>query len=207
MMKEPKLNEANYTKLYKDVDSEVLSTINTMLNESFQPNPYNKTMSQVFTAKYRFYEICDIDEEVFLRCVQDVYDEYINYYTELFVNYKKTYDYSVGNKRTMVRHDESHSEREGTTNTTGGSTKRDYDLPNKTVDSTSENGYLTGKSVGDMTETVGDEGSKDSTYDSTITNTYDNEFLDLKKKYLAQIRNLYEEFAERFSDCFLHLFS
>lgn len=31
-------------------------------------------------------------------------------------------------------------------------------------------------------------------------------FLLLKQQYLAQIRNLYREFASRFTDCFIHIF-
>ena len=49
-----------------------------------------------------------------------------------------------------------------------------------------------------------DEGHSD--YESDVVTTYDNEFLDLKRKYLNQIRNIYHEFALKFSDCFIHVF-
>lgn len=206
-MKEPKLTEANYTKLYRDLNIFIKTQIRTLLDRNFLATDFTERMSHVFEAKYNFYELCTDNDQIFVECVTNVYTEYINYYKELYDNYKKQYDYALGNKRTMARHDVSHSERDITTSTSDSGTRKDYDLPNKVVDPTSEDGYLTGKSVNSGEGTSRDAGSKDSTYDSTIINTYDNEFLDLKKKYLAQIRNLYEEFAEKFSDCFLHLFS
>ena len=38
------------------------------------------------------------------------------------------------------------------------------------------------------------------------TNTDPARFLLLKQQYLSQIRNLYREFASRFTDCFIHIF-
>ena len=206
MMHEPKLTEAIYTKLLKDVSTSVLDDIESTLDDEFSVTE-NVSMYDVFLSMYRYYEICDADETVFYQSVSDVYKQHINYYKELYDNYTKEYDYAIGNKRHMERHDVSHSERAGYTASTGSGTTREYDLPNKVVDSEDENGYLTGKNDNDTMEIGNDGSSKDSTYDSEIVNTYDNEFLDLKKKYLQQIRNLFEEFAGKFSDCFIHLFS
>ena len=107
----------------------------------------------------------------------------------------------------MKRHDASHSEGTFDGDVTDDTTKSDYDLPNKVVDNTSADGYMTGKSIDNVHQITDNENSKDSTYDSEITHVYDNEFLDLKKKYLEQIRNLYREFSAKFSDCFLHIYS
>ena len=207
MMHEPKLTEAVYTKLYKDLTTAQKAELHLVFAVKFPAVTGETSFTTVFESMWNFYEICDSDVSVFRDCVIDVFNQNCDYYKELYDNYKKEYDYAVGNKRTMTRHDSSHSERTGYTASTGTGSTKEYDLPNKAVSESSENGYLTGKNESDNMEIGNDASNKDSTYDSEIVNVYDNEFLDLKKKYMQQIRNLFEEFAGRFSDCFIHLFS
>ena len=44
-------------------------------------------------------------------------------------------------------------------------------------------------------------------YTSDITTTHNDLFLEQKQKFIEQLRDLYNEFARRFSDCFLHIYS
>lgn len=44
-------------------------------------------------------------------------------------------------------------------------------------------------------------------YESDIETTHNDLFLEQKQKYIEQLRDLYNEFARRFSDCFLHIYS
>lgn len=203
----PTNSSANYTKLLKDVTSGVLSSISNLFNATFPSVLSSQSLYDVFIARWRYYEICEEDESMFLQMVTDTYNENKDYFKELYDNYSKAYDYALNNKRVMERHDASHSEGTFDGDVTDDKTTSDFDLPNKVVSETSADGYMTGKTVDGSHQVVDNENSKDSTYDSVITHTYNNEFLDLKKKYLAQIRNIYREFSEKFDVCFYHLFS
>lgn len=203
---EPKLSKANYTKLYKDISQASKDAIDAIFLQHFSFS-IPLSLYTVFESMWRFYEICDADEEVFVKCIHDVYNEHCNYYRELYINYTKEYDYMLGNKRTMERHDAAHSEHSSDNADSGTGSKTGYDLPNKVVNPTTADGYATEKTVDTAQNEAHETGERDSTYDSTVTHTYDNEILDLKKKYLEQIRNIYREFSSKFSDCFLHLFS
>lgn len=255
MMKEPSLTVANYTTILKDVDSETLTAIQSLLSTDSFCTQLDVSLYNVFMSIWRYYEISDSDEDVFIQMLTDVYNEHKNYYKEVVTNYIKAYDYSTNNKRVMSRIDSStrtnsntrtedlsntrtedlsNTHVEDLSNSVTGSTandKTEYDLPNKVVTPLTNDGYATGKtkdsgsnsstSTGDNTvtdtgdntvtntgdNTITDEGETSVSYTSTITHTYNNEFLDLKKKYMEQIRNVYREFSEKFSDCFIHLFS
>lgn len=197
-----KLATAKYTTLLKDVTENTLSSI-TLLFNTFG---VQETLLNMFLSKYRYNEICDKDESIFIQCVTDVFNEYKDYYTEMLTNYTKQYDYATGNKKVITRTDSSHSEGVSDTTNTNNSANRNYDMPNKVVNPDDESGYLTSKDTHDGNSNVNTENENSSTYDSSVTTEYKNEFLDLKRKYLSQIRNLYSEFADRFMDCFLHVY-
>ena len=118
---------------------------------------------------------------------------YKKYYAELLTNYTKQYDYALGNKKkttvsgTTIGHNSS----------TDTSLDTKYSLPNKIA----SNEFPTSKDSGSATVTGDNNGSNAETSETT----YDDEFLQLKKQYMEQIRDLYIEFANRFNDCFLHL--
>lgn len=199
--KEPQINKANYTTLLKDIDSEKLQAIQTLMN-GFTTN---SGLYDMFMSVYRFYEINDKDEDIFVQCVTDTYNEYHDYYKELFDNYTKAYDFATQNKRTTTRTDTSQSaKQEIVSNTNNGKTEH-FDLPNKTV--SSPDGYLdeVTKDSGTNTTTGSTNGSNN--YGSEVITQYDNEFLDLKRQYLNQIRNVYHEFCDKFKDCFIQIYS
>ena len=196
------LNEAKYTTLLKDISLSYNSAIQLLFN-SFTNN---SSLYDMFISMYRFNEICDKDEAIFYTCVSDVFNEFKEYYKELYNNYVKQYDYATGNTRVVERHDTGHSESNDHTYGSSESTGRNYDLPNKVVNPNEEDGYLTSKDKRDGSNQVNNITDHDNTYGSTVTTKYNNEFLDLKRKYLNQIRNLYHEFCEKFKDCFIHVY-
>lgn len=198
----PKLTEAKYTKLLKDIDDEFIDQIQDSFNEFDEDDK----LLDMFLRKYRYYEICDKEESVFVQCVRDVFYEYLDYYTELLTNYNKEYDYALGNKKTMTRTDTTESNKNGTVAAENDNVHREYDLPNKVVDASSEDGYLTAKDTNKGSSSASTEENNSSEYGSSIETVYHDEFLDLKRKYLNQIRNVYEEFADKFKDCFLHIY-
>lgn len=198
----PSITTAKYTKLLNDISIETYNNIQELLSQfdEFNPSEDSVSLFEMFINKYRYYEINDIDEDVFGECVNDVYHEYFPYYKELAINYNKQYDYALGNKRTVITAGSSSN----TVDTTDNNSTKNYDLPHKQVSegATTTSGYMTDRR--DNENTINQEGSTQN--ESSTTYEYDNEFLDLKRKYLAQIRNLNSEFVSRFSDCFIHIF-
>ena len=202
-MKEPKINEANYTVLFKDISTDNMNAIQLL----FSTFNSNYDLYNMFISMYRYYEINDSDESVFKQCVIDVFNEYKSYYKELYDNYTKQYDYATGNKRVVSRSDTSSSTKQEIVNTSSSNDSKHYDLPHKTVDDTITDGY-----IDDITKDSGSgsstgSGNSSNTYGSIVTTQYDNEFLSLKRQYLAQIRNVYREFCLKFNDCFLKIYS
>lgn len=197
-----KLTKAKYTKLYDDVSTTVQDEIKSLLDEFGDADK----LYEHFVSKYKWYEICDEDELVFQQMVHDVYNEYHDYYSQLLTAYLKDIDIDHITEKSTSRIDTSSGRKDGGATVTADTTNRQYDLPNRTVDATSENGYLTGKNTSDNTSTSTTGESHSNTYGSTITSTDNREFVGLKKEYLAHIRDIYEEFTDKFSECFLHIY-
>lgn len=94
------------------------------------------------------------------------------------INPNNIYDYpSDGNKRNGTSNT--------TTSNTRGTTESEQGTSNVTNDRSTAN-----------------EGTSDS------TNTYTDytKFYEIKERAMKSIRNLYRDFAEKFSDCFIHIF-
>ena len=94
------------------------------------------------------------------------------------INPNNIYDYpSDGNKRNGTSNT--------TTSNTRGTTESEQGTSNVTNDRSTAN-----------------EGTSDS------TNTYTDytKFYEMKERAMKSIRNLYKDFAEKFSDCFIHIF-
>ena len=200
-MKEPKVDKANYTILLKDVSVDKLNEIKTAFNS------FNNTddLYDMFINMYRYYEINDASEDVFVQCVIDTFNEHKSYFKELYDNYTKEYDYATGNKRITTRNDTSASSKTEAVTNTDNNTKTHYDLPNKTVQS--PDGYIDDVTKDNGSSTSNANASGSNNYDSIVTTEYKNEFLALKRQYLNQIRNINREYCERFHDCFLSIYS
>lgn len=141
---------------------------------------------EVFNGKWDVFEIIGEtiqEQKIFML---DTFNEYYRYYKEILDNYKKQYDYSTGGRKITT------FSRSGSS----GSEAIAVELPNKKIDADNIYKYP-------------DSGSKDSSTNSSsgTTTVYDTSaFLELKREYLDQIRNVYEEFAGRFSDCFMMIY-
>lgn len=143
----------------------------------------------------------DSDLTPFIEDVIDVFDKYKTYYSELLTNYNKAYDYATGNKRRTTMENTWNREGETSNTTVSSGEHTEYELPNKVTD---VNYKSTPSSIDTDTGNATNTGTNSSTTTGTTETvvTYDNEFLDLKRKYLNQIRNVYEEFADEFKECF-----
>lgn len=198
----PSITMAKYTKLLKDVSTTVLGNISDIFAtfDAINTNNAGVTLYNMFMNKYRYYEINDIDEDTFYQIVIDTFYEYFPYYKELAINYNKEYDYALGNKRSVTHNETTNT----VSNTTDNNVSKNYDLPHKQVSEsgTTTSGYMTDRR--DNENTIAQTGVNQNAVETTYS--YDNEFLDLKRKYLAQIRNLNSDYVNKFSDCFIHIF-
>lgn len=190
-----------YTIFYKDMLNIVGDDIKNILADFDN----NQKLYDMIAARWGTYECVVGDVNLFVSIVKEIYDENKEYYKELLVNYQKEYDYATGNKRRFERHDNSATKKSGWSYDDNSSSDSHYDLPNKSVND--PEGYMTSKDKN--VEVLDGKTGEDNTnnYDSTTVTTYDNEFLELKRAYLSQIRNIYHEFAEKFSECFMKVYN
>lgn len=200
-MKNPQINKANYTTLLKDIDASKLLSIKNL----FLTFNNNNDLYDMFINTYRYYEINDEDEEVFVQCVNDVFNTHLDYYKELYNNYTKQYDFATDNKRITTRNDNSSSYKNDNNTINTSNDESHYDLPNKVV--SSPDGYKDSVIKDTGSTNTSSESNSGNDYESEIITKYDNEFLSLKRQYLAQIRNVNYEFCTKFIDCFLKVYS
>lgn len=203
MMKNPRINVANYTTLLKDTSATTLQSIKSI----FHTFNSNDDLYDMFLELYRYYEINDEDETVFLQCIMDTFRSHLPYFVELYNNYTKQYDFAVDNVRTTTRIDTSSTAKQEIVNNTTANTSKHYDLPHKSVSDEMVDGYIDDVTKENGSVATTGSGNTSNNYDSSVTTKYDNEFLSLKRQYLAQIRNVNYEFCLKFNDCFLQVYS
>lgn len=213
--------EAKYTMLYKDW----LSHINPPDLGQIIRQPNQAKLRTAFTSilgdsdmalalelelacVFNYYEIGSDEEDhdynysEFASFLTNVCREYADYYKELISNYKKAYDYALNNKRVVTKQDALNIS--GNNSTIGSGSNTDYELPNKVIP---ENQYRnTPTSINDSENTSSKTYQNATSRTSTHTTEFNNEFIDLKNKYMNQIRNVYREFAMKFKDCFYQVY-
>ena len=208
--------EAKYTKLFNDWAAIVpnptipYSTYAYILQQQvFNQSPFDNTKAQKLFSElisvFRYYEIGSDDDTEFLQFLTDVFKEYSQYYYDIISNYEKEYDYALNNKRVITKNDKLNMV--GNTNVVNENKDKqtEYQLPNKVIDdsyrSTPSNIVDTdSKNNNDKNYT------NDTSRDTVTTTEFNNEFIDLKNKYMNQIRNVYREFAMKFKDCFYQVY-
>lgn len=170
------------------------------INGIWQDQDMATALTDMLYNVYEYYEVGD-DDEMF-QFMLDTFCEYSSYYKEIIDNYSKEYHYELNNKRLVTKSDALNISGNNTTSGTGSNT--DYELPNKVIP---ENQYRN-----TPTSITDNENSSSKTYQnatsrtSTYATEFNNEFIDLKNKYMNQIRNVYREFAMKFKDCFYQIY-
>lgn len=143
-------------------------------------------MYDVFNGLYDIKEISGetiAEQKIFL---ESVFKTHYRYYKEILTNYMKEWDYRTGGKKI------TEFSRKGSNDSSSIS----VDLPNKKID---EDNIYKYPNAGDKGEST-----SESSGNTTVTDT--SAFISLKREYLEQIRNVFEEFAYRFDDCFLSIY-
>ena len=149
----------------------------TMFKQYLEEDDAN-VMVSTLKAKYRDYDFAYTSEGDCEDAIDDIITLNGNYYKEMLSNYKKEFDYTTGITKT-------------TTNE-GENTELLVDLPNKVIDS---NDYFKYPS-----------NANNDKQSLTVTQTDPSRMIYLKNQYLRQVRNLYDEFAEKFRILFMNTY-
>lgn len=161
-----------------------------------------KNLLDMIAAMWDYYEIAGETIGVFKLIFKNKFNEHLRYYEEMLDNYEKEFDYATATTRTYTNTRTGTTKGDSTSNNTDKSLY--VDLPNKKID---ENNYWTTPSRGDKTDNENTSTANTSTEEEFKHEETNSElFLRLKNQYLNQIRDLYREFSDRFSSCFLHIF-
>lgn len=164
----------------------------------------NKLLNMIKSI-FRYHEIGSDDDDEFYQFMTDVFNENKDYYIDLITNYSKAYDYATNNKRTVSRSDTYSKSANVISSNSGNNEHTEYELPNKITDDSYKNAPSS-ISTDDNSGSTSSSTSGNTVGTSTTIYTYDNELLDLKRKYINQIRNVYEEFANKFKECFIMIY-
>ena len=210
--------KAYYTMTYQEfmalwTSSETYNEFLAAITTDF--GQFAEEMKTVLYARWHEYEIAGETVGEQGDFILQTYYENRSYYKEMFDNYYKQFDYATTGLRKVV---EMHS-----TNTNTGSVVDDgsssntdetrgihVDLPNKQIDPDDIYTYPSDADKSNSESSTSNHNTRDIENQgaSDTTNTYvDNtRFLEMKARALRLIRNLYLDFAEKFSDCFIHIF-
>ena len=162
-------------------------------------------LKNALISEYNLYEIGGETEEMFMIMFADTFNQWVDYYEERITAYEKQYDYTISNRRRTIK-----SSTIGTSGSQDGTDSSDnkhtdIELPNKQV-SLDYEGYPNAINKDVSSGSNHREYENETNLDDTVTTIFDDEFLDLKNKYLAQLRNIYLEFAKKFKECFILIY-
>lgn len=146
------------------------------LLEAFVLNTQEQTTKfiDIFRAKWDMYDIGGETIELFKIFITNRFIVKKDYYQELIDEYETQFNYLDGRKTVTTYREDANTD------------STDYDLPRKT----GATGTATAKT------------NVDGELEWTRTLTGDVDVLEQKSKYMKFIRNLYEQFADEFKDCF-----
>lgn len=133
-------------------------------------------LASMLRAKYDIYDFAYDNNDDIVENIKGVFAVNKDYYKEMLTNYKKEFDFATGIKRT-------------TTNV-GENKELIVELPNKVVNPDNYFDYPS-------------NANKDNS-SLTVEMTDPSKFIYLKNQYLRQVRNLIEEFSEKFKVLFMN---
>lgn len=198
----PNMPKAVYTETFY----EFLKNNPTFLAETIvlSDESKSKKLIDMLIHTFNIYEIGNETEDLFKLNFTDVFNMHKDYYEEKLAAYEKEYDYSVNNKKRVV-HNKTIDIGAKKSSRIGDNTKRtDIDLPNKQVGRYEE--YPSFITKDENLKSVDDKVDSKTNIDDENITYYDDEFIDLKNKYIKQITNVYLEFANKFKECFLMIY-
>lgn len=181
------------------------SRLTSYFSDSVFTNDMASDLTSMLTAIYRYYECGTEDYDEMLQYLTDTFDEYKDYYYELITNYQKEYNYELNNKRVITKSDSLSMVGNTKVDNDTNNKQTEYELPNKVINESYRSTPSTIIDT-DSKNTNNKDYTNDTTRDSVTTTEFNNEFVDLKNKYINQIRNVYREFAMKFKECFYQVY-
>lgn len=194
---------AKYTQTFHDFLLDNPSFLEDTIKLSSEER--NDKLINALKSVFNLYEIGGETDDIFKVMFTDVFNLWKDYYEERITAYEKQYDYTVGNRRRTVK--SSGINTTGTQDSNGSSNNKhtEIELPNKQV-SPSYEGYPNAIDKDDATDEAHKSYDSNTILNDEVTTFFDDEFLDLKRKYLEQLRNIYLEFANKFKECFILIY-
>ena len=147
---------------------------------------HTNKFKEMFIAYWNIYEICAETTESFKIILANTFVVHRDKYIELINAYETRINMLDGVVITEINNENRIDN--------SNDLKTNYDLPRSTTATRDIPTYKT---------TLNN--SNESTYTSSNTTKGGNQ-IELKNAYLKQIRNIYAEFVNEFSNCFLHIF-
>lgn len=151
---------------------------------------HTNKFKEIFSSKWGMYEIGGETPQQFKIFLLQDFKLHKDYYIEKINMYEKDFKLTEGVVSTLNS--------QNTNNKTGNvsTNETQYGLPNKET----SNRYPTSKSENSNTRNLLENDNFTQTIKGQLP-TYE-----IKERALATIRNIYEEFAERFKECFILLY-
>ena len=194
---------AKFTETFHDFLKEYPSFLTDIIKMSSEVR--EEKLKNALISEFNLYEIGGETEEMFAIMFEDTFNQWKDYYEERITAYEKQYDYTLGNRRRTLKKSSITTEGSQQGSSVSDSKHIDIELPNKQVSSSYE-GYPNAISK----DTNNDQNQRtydnETNLDDEVTTIFDDEFLDIKKKYLEQLRNIYLEFARKFKECFILIY-
>lgn len=165
----------------------------------------NNAFLDMFTSMYNLCEIGAETPDLFRKMVTDTFNEYKDYYNQLLDAYEKQYDYATGNKKITIRSETVDTDTDRISKNIDNNKHTEIELPNKQV-SNPDDSYPSAIDKDESNSKNVSNAKAKTVREYTDTVEYKDEFIDLKNKYIEQIRNVYKEFCEKFKDCFMIIY-
>lgn len=204
---------------------------NTLLdNLNMDTNERTQKFKEMFMAMYRMKSIGAETVELFKIWIEDVFNQFKDYYIKKLDVYEDNFDYRLGitkNKYINTKmHNAKNSSYSNTGNTqtdyntniknTGDNENKTYSLPNRQTSAENVKGYLTAEqdnSIDENEQKTGfdktaisgsNDGTEltDNTNNITETSTGDVNNIEQHEKMNDYIKNLYMDFCKEFKECF-----
>lgn len=167
---------AKYTITFLEFVSEYSAWFSASIVMSSSARTTN--IQNALKNKWNFYEISGETIGEMKQMILDTFNYWKQYYEDMLNAYDREFDYTTGITRTV--------------RDAGSEQGIHVELPNKQISATDIYAYP-------------DDANKVE-HDNTVTTTDNTRYLEMRQKYMRQIRNLYNEFADKFYDCFIHVF-
>lgn len=193
---------AKYTMRYidflKDANNQKWVDDNIVLSTTER----SSMLKDAIRAMWGVWEIGGETIGEFEEFMLETLNEHRHYYEQMLDGYDREYDYETGLSDITTSATTSEADSTGTSTTAEKGIH--VDLPNKQIDAEDIYKYPDSGDSNDTNTNTTDNTTSKTT--GEIKRTYNARYLDLKRAYLNQVRDLYREYAERFSECFVHLF-